>query len=66
MKASTVSWILLVGGVILVLLGLTADVVGLGDREGIGYKQTAAIVVGLAAAVCGGVLVARARPERPA
>lgn len=45
-------------GVVLVLLGLTADLVGLGEGTRIGYKQLTALVIG-ALAIATGVVLGR-------
>lgn len=50
---------LLVAGVVLLLLSLTADAIGIGGVPGYGYKQIAGIIVGVIAAVVGFVLYSR-------
>ena len=50
------STVLLVAGVILVILSLIADIIGIGQAAGFGYKQIAGSVVGLVAAIAGFVI----------
>jgi len=66
MNGKTMGWVLLVVGVILLILGLTADILGLGNQDGFGYKQTTTMVVGLVAAVAGGIIVTRTRSRHAA
>lgn len=40
-------------GIVLVALGLLADVLGLGSHQGFGWSQVVAIVVGLIALIAG-------------
>lgn len=47
------SLILLIGGVVLALLALTADVIGLGLEAGFGPAQWGALIVGALAAIAG-------------
>ena len=50
---NTIAMVLLVAGAILLLASLTADVIGIGDGVGFGYKQISGIVGGVIAAVVG-------------
>lgn len=50
-RASAV--VLLVAGVLLFLVALTADSLGIGSQAGLGYKQVAAAVVGIVVAALG-------------
>jgi hypothetical protein len=50
---------LLVAGVLLLLVGLLADPIGIGGSPEFGYKQIAAVVVGVIAAVAGYILSSR-------
>ncbi len=45
--------ILLVGGLVLAILALSADAIGLGGRPGIGLYQILAALVGVVVAVVG-------------
>ncbi len=45
--------VLLVVGVVLSLISLTADVIGIGEGTGIGWKQITGLTVGLIIAVLG-------------
>ena len=46
-------------GLVLAVLGLSADFIGLGPVPGFGYKQIAATVVGLVVAAVGMLMVRR-------
>lgn len=50
------SLILLIGGIVLAILALTADVIGLGLEAGFGPVQWAALIVGVLAAIAGVLL----------
>lgn len=54
-----VSIVLLVVGVIVLLLSLTADVLGIGVHVGFGYQQILGTIVGAILAVVGLVLILR-------
>jgi len=45
--------VLLVVGLLIVLVSLTADVVGIGEGTGIGWKQITGSIIGLAVAAIG-------------
>ena len=51
--------ILLIIGLVLAALSLTADLIGLGEGSGFGYKQIAGLVVGLAGIIAGLILIIR-------
>lgn len=53
----TVALILLVIGVLLFLVSLTADSTGIGEGMGIGWKQITGAVIGVVAAAIGIVLM---------
>lgn len=53
MDRKTGGLLLLVAGAVVALAGLLADTIGLGEGTGIGYKQIAAVVVGVVAAIFG-------------
>lgn len=53
MSRKTISLILIIGGVILTLLSLTADLIGIGSYPGINWAQLTGAVVGLAALIFG-------------
>ena len=52
---------LFVVGALMVLVGLSADMIGLGPNPGIGWKQIALIIAG--AAVVGGGFVVGGKPK---
>ncbi len=47
---------LLVGGIVLLLISLSADVIGLGLDPGFGYQQMGGTLAGAVAAIMGGLL----------
>jgi len=51
--------LLLVGGIALLLISLSADVIGLGASPEFGYKQIGGSLVGAVAAIIGGLLYRR-------
>ena len=55
-------WVLVVLGAALVALSALADPIGLGDGDGIGWKQTAGMIVG-AVVLLAGVLLNRKRGD---
>lgn len=59
MRARAVA--LLVGGVLLVVISLSADFLGFGPSPGIGLKQSAGAVVGLVLAAIGAVQLRKAK-----
>jgi hypothetical protein len=52
-RKKTVGWVLLGGGIILLILSLLADVLGVGGAPGFGYKQILGAIVGVVAAIRG-------------
>ena len=59
MNQRSIGIILLIMGLVLATLSLTADLIGLGEGSGFGYKQIAGLVVGLAGIISGVVFIAR-------
>lgn len=53
MSSKTLGVVLLVSGVLLFLVALSADSLGLGSHPGVGLKQTAGAVVGVILAAIG-------------
>lgn len=51
--------LLLVGGIVLLLLSLSADMIGLGRDPGFGYQQIAGALIGGVAAIIGGLFYRR-------
>lgn len=47
MSKKTIRWILIIGGLLIFLLSLAADVVGIGTYPGINYAQLGAMAAGL-------------------
>lgn len=54
-----VGLLLLIGGIVLFLLSLSADRIGLGRDPGFGYQQMGGTLVGAVAAIVGGFLCRR-------
>lgn len=54
-----VGLVMLIGGIALLLVSLSADMIGLGRDPGFGYQQMGGIVVGAVAAIIGGLLYRR-------
>jgi hypothetical protein len=55
MAANSRSLALLIVGIVLVLVGLAADVVGVGGYPGFGWKQILLVGVGIVIAIVGGL-----------
>ncbi len=53
MSRKTISWILILVGLLLAVVSLAADTLGIGNEVGFGWKQIAGTVVGLAALAYG-------------
>lgn len=51
-----VSWVLIIGGLLLIIISLGADLIGIGSYPGIHWAQIAGAGVGLAALIAGGWL----------
>ena len=51
--------ILLIIGLVLAAISLTADLIGLGEGGGLGYKQIAGLVVGVGGIIAGLILLLR-------
>ena len=47
MSKKTIRWILIIGGLLIFLLFLAADVLGIGTYPGINYAQLGGMAVGL-------------------
>jgi len=59
MNQRSIGIILLIIGLVLAALSLTADLIGLGEGSGFGYKQIAGLVVGVAGIIAGLVFLVR-------
>ena len=59
MNQRTIGIVLLIIGLVLAALSLTADLIGLGEGSGFGYKQIAGLVVGVGGIIVGVVLLLR-------
>ena len=59
MSKQTTGWILVIVGLVLALLAITADYIRLGAEEGMGYRQIVLLVIGVLVAVVGLVLCRR-------
>jgi hypothetical protein len=58
MKAKKiVSIVLLVGGIIVLILSLTADIIGISGNHGFGAQQKMAIIAGAVVAAAGLVMI---------
>lgn len=55
----TIGIVLLVVGIILLVLSLTADMIGIGGAPGFGYRQLMGSVAGVVIAVVGYILMTR-------
>jgi hypothetical protein len=55
----TASIVLIVGGIVVLLLSLLADVIGIGGNAGLGPVQILGIIVGIATAIAGLILLFR-------
>jgi len=49
----TISWIFLIGGLLLLIISLIADLIGIGSYPGINWAQLTGAGVGLAALIFG-------------
>lgn len=49
----TTGIILLAAGVVLLIVSITADMIGIGARPGFGYKQTVGTIAGIIVAIVG-------------
>ena len=59
MSQRTIGIVLLIIGLVLAALSLTADMIGLGEGGGFGYKQIAGLMVGVAGIIAGLVFIVR-------
>ena len=59
MNQRTIGIILLIIGLILAVLSLTADLIGLGEGGGLGNKQITGLVVGVAGIIAGLIFIVR-------
>ena len=57
-----VGLIMLVAGIVVLLISVTADVTGLGGEPGFGRIQMAGTILGAIVAIVGGVLYSRRQP----
>lgn len=58
------AWALLVIGLIVVLLSLLADVLGIGQVSGFGWRQGVGVIIGVLLAGLGGYWGRRPKPGR--
>ncbi|MEW5877490.1 MAG: hypothetical protein AB1751_05440 [Acidobacteriota bacterium] len=65
MASNSPAALLFAVGLLLALLAAFADPLGLGGAPGFGWKQGLGLVVGLAVAVLGWLLMKRAGPREP-
>ncbi len=63
MSRKTISWILIIAGLLLAVVSLVADSVGLGNEVGFGWKQITSMIVGLAAVLVGFWMGFREQPK---
>ncbi len=59
MNQRTIGISLLIIGLALAALSVTADLIGLGEGSGFGYKQIAGLVVGVGGIIVGLVFIVR-------
>ena len=59
MNQRSIGIILIIVGLVLAALSLTADLIGLGEGSGLGYKQIAGLVVGVGGIIAGLVFIVR-------
>jgi len=52
----TISWVLIIGSLLLIIISLAADLIGFGSYPGIHWAQITGAGVGLAALIAGGWL----------
>jgi hypothetical protein len=66
MSRKNIGFVLIAAGVLVALLGLLADVIGVGDSEGsFGWQQTVLLVVGIVVAAGGAFLAVRSAGGAP-
>jgi predicted phage tail protein len=63
MSKKTIGFLLIILGVVVLVVSLTADVTGLGPGNGIGWKQILGAVIGVIVAL-GGVWLALNKPTQ--
>ncbi len=63
MSKRTMGVVLVVLGVVMLVVSLAADMIGIGNQAGIGWKQILGAVVGVIIAV-GGVWLALRKPDQ--
>jgi len=59
MSRKQLSLILLISGFLLAVVSLLADMLGIGNRPGFGWKQTSGVIVGTAAILLGFWMLSR-------
>ena len=59
MNQRNIGIILIIVGLVLAALSLTADLIGLGEGSGLGYKQIAGLMVGVGGIIAGLVFIVR-------
>jgi hypothetical protein len=63
MSKRTISLVLVMGGAVLQVLSLSADMIGIGEGNMVGWKQLTGMAVGLVALLCG-YWLGRGKPEQ--
>jgi hypothetical protein len=65
MSKRTIGFIVILAGLILVILSITADMIGIGAEPGFGWKQTLGLIVGfLMVAGAGWWTIKKSRPDQ--
>ena len=64
MSNKTIGIVLIILGVVLMIVSLAADVIGIGNGTGIGWKQMLGAVVGVLVAVGGGWLALNKQTQK--
>lgn len=64
MSKRTIGLIVMIAGLLLVLLSITADLVGIGAEPGFGWKQILGVIVGFLM-VAGAAWVSRKKSDAP-
>jgi len=64
MSRKTISWILILVGLLLAVVSMAADSIGIGSEVGFGWKQIVGAVIGVAAMLVGFWLTRRKIKEK--